>query len=102
MLQVTVFSFFAGMPSDGGGIEKNLGALHRSQPSRFRVPLIPADEYTDFCKARLPGAKAKISRSEVKFFVIKRIIGNVHFSVKSQQCSIGIDDDCRIVINAGG
>src|SRR6266704_3431038 len=72
-LQLPAFRFFAGMPTDRRGIKKNLGALHGSQPGRFRIPLVPADQHPDFRIARLPSTKAQVPRSEVKFFVIKWI-----------------------------
>src|SRR5437660_10023095 len=77
MLELPVFSLFPGMPTDGGGIKQNLGALHRGQASRFRIPLIPADEHADFCIARLPRAKTEVPGSEIKLFIIEWIIGNV-------------------------
>ena len=38
----------------------------------------------------------------IKFFVKKRIIGNVHFAINSFERTVGIDDRSGVVINAGG
>src|SRR5882724_9050428 len=102
MLQFPVFSLFSGMPTDGGRIKKDLGALHRRQSSRFRIPLVPANQDTNFRIACLPCAKAQIAWRKVEFFVIKWIIGNMHFAVTPEQCAVGINDDCRVVVNTSG
>src|SRR5207247_4432856 len=38
---------------------------------------------------------------EVKLFVIKRIVGNVHFAVKSPELTVGVEDGRSVVVDAG-
>src|SRR5580704_503655 len=42
ILRFAKLFLLAGMPTDRGRIKQNLGPAQRSQPGRFRVPLVPA------------------------------------------------------------
>src|SRR3954468_42467 len=81
VLARTVFGLFSRMPPDSCGIEKNIRALHRRQPRRFRIPLVPANEHSYFCVARLPGPKAKITGREIEFLVEERVIRDMHLAI---------------------
>jgi hypothetical protein len=95
-----VLGLFGGMPTDGGWIEKNFRALHRGQTRGFGIPLVPADEDANFAVLRLPGAKAEVARSEIKFFVIKRVVGDMHLAIETEEGTVGIDDGCGVVVDA--
>src|SRR4051794_7101159 len=90
-----VLGFFGRVPADGGRIEKNFCALHGGQARGFGIPLIPADQHADFSVASLPRAKTQIARSEIKLFVEKRVIRNMHLPIKAEQRAVRIDDDSR-------
>jgi hypothetical protein len=49
---------------------------------------------------RWPSLKSKIAWGKVKFLVIKRIIGNVHLAIFSEQFSVAVDDYRGVVIDA--
>jgi len=102
MLSLAMFFFFRRMPADGGGIEENLGPLHRGETGSFGIPLIPANQNADFAIAGLPGAEAEVARCEIEFFVEQRIVGNVHLPVQAEERAVGIDDRGGVVINARG
>src|SRR5260221_1171301 len=111
------FVLFRGMPADGRGIEENVGPEKARDARRLRVPLIPADQHTDLCEARVPDAEAAgllgdltdgvdavvvggVSRDEVVFLVEERIVRNVHLPIHPEQRSVGIDDCRRVAIDA--
>jgi len=96
-----VLGFFTGMPADGGWIEKNFCALHSGQSRGFGIPLVPADKHADFAVPGLPGAKAEVAGSEIKFLVIKRVIGDMHFAIEAEEGTVGIDNRCGIMIDTG-
>ena len=89
------------MPADGRGIEKNLGALQRGQAGAFGIPLVPADQRAHAAHAGIESAIAEVAGSEVKLFVIQRVIGDVHLAIEAAQRSVGVEDDGRVVIHAG-
>ena len=102
VLPLAVLFFFRRMPADGGRIKNDFGALHGRQPRGFRIPLIPADQHPDFSVARLPRSKSEIARSEIKLFVVERVVGNMHFPIQSQHRAISINDGGAVVINSRG
>ena len=102
---VLVFAFsglFAWMPADGGGNENQFGAGQCGEPGSLGIPLVPADEYANATEPGLPGAKAKVTGCEVEFFVIKRIVGNVHLAVDTEEFAGGVNDGGAVVEKAGG
>src|SRR4029077_17479531 len=102
VLDGTEFGFFRRMPADCGGIEENLRALQSSQSGALGIPLIPADQRAHATDVCIKGAKAEIAGSEVIFFVIKGIVGYVHFAVDATDGAIGVEDHGGVVIYAGG
>ena len=49
------------MPADRGGIEEDLGALHRGEPRAFGEPLIPADQHADASRTLVFHARKPVS-----------------------------------------
>ena len=90
------------MPTDGGGIEENLGPAHRRESSRLGVPLVPADEHADAAEAGVPGSESGVPWSEIEFFVEEGIVRDVHLPVDAQQGPVRIDDYGGIVVEAFG
>ena len=90
------------MPADGGRVKKDFRALQRRQPRGFGIPLVPANQHADFAVARLPRLEAEVAGREIKFLVIKRVVGNVHLPVDAEQRTVGVNDGGGVVINAGG
>ena len=80
-----VLGFFCGMPADGCWVEQDFCALHGGEARGFGIPLVPADEDTDFAVLSLPGAKAEVPGSEIKLFVIERIIRDMHLAVETEE-----------------
>src|ERR1035437_1476491 len=89
------------MPSDRCGIKQNARSLQSREPRAFRIPLVPADERAELSGGGIKGLEAKIAGSEIKLFVVERIVGNVHLAVDAAQCAIGIENRGRVVIEAG-
>ena len=46
--------------------------------------------------------EAEVARREIKLFVVKRIVGNVHLAILAGNLAVSVDDHSRVVINAGG
>src|SRR3981081_24870 len=89
------------MPAEGSGVKKNAGSLQRREARAFGIPLVPADERAEFSSGRVEGFEAEIAGSEIEFFVVERIVGNVHLAVDASQHAIRIEDRSRVVIEAG-
>ena len=65
------------------------------------VPLIPAgDQCADGSVTRFKSFESEIAGCEIILFIKTRIIGNVHFAIKTQNASIGIDDHGAVMIEA--
>src|SRR5687767_4172486 len=107
------------MPADCSGIEENLCAHEARYPCCFRIPLVPADEYADRSVSGLEYSKAcglswlvamtidlggsaakRLTRSEVVFLVVKRIVGDVHLPIDTEHLAVRIDNRCGIVVHA--
>src|ERR1044071_3009152 len=101
MLHLSKFLFLVWMPADCRRIKDDLCPPQRRQPRCFRIPLVPANTDADFPARRVPRPESEIARSEVKFFVIEGIIGNMHLAVLTEQFSIRVDNRRRVVIKTG-
>src|ERR1019366_6720132 len=66
------------------------------------MPLIPADQRAEFSGGSVEGFEAKIAGSEIIFFVVERIVGNVHLAVDADESAAriaaGIKERDRVVI----
>src|SRR5579884_1367019 len=82
VLGVAELGFLCRVPADRSGIKENLRALQGGEARSLRIPLVPANQRTDFSRLRVERAEAEIAGGEVKLFVIKRVVRNVHFAVK--------------------
>src|SRR3984893_4798774 len=100
MLRDAEFSFLARMPADRRRIKNNFCATQRGQSGGLRIPLVPANADADLAALRVPRLKAEIARRKIKFFVIKRIVRNVHLAILAQQLAVRVDDCRRVVIHA--
>ena len=98
MLRFTEFGLLRRMPPDSRGIKKNTRALQGCEPRALRIPLIPADKRAESSRGSIKSLEAKIAGSEIEFFVVKRIVGNVHLAVNATQCAIRIKNSSRVVI----
>src|ERR1019366_4167742 len=102
MLRFAELGLLRGMPSNSGRVKKNAGSLQCSKPRAFGIPLIPADQRAEFSGGSVEGFEAKIAGSEIIFFVVKRIVGNVHLAINADERAIGIaagiKDRDRVVI----
>src|SRR2546430_5595563 len=82
VLSCTELGLFRGMPSDGSGIKQHVSALQCGDTGALGIPLVPANERSDPADIGIEGAVAKVAGSEVELFIVKRIVRNVHLSVK--------------------
>ena len=90
------------MPADSGGIKQYMRPLHSGEACRFRIPLIPADELPQRAELRIKSFEAQIAGSEIIFFVIERVVGNMHLAVHSHLPPVRVEHNAGIVINPGG
>ena len=42
--------------------------------------------------------ETRVARREVELLVVERIVRDVHLAIQPQQRPVGVDDDCRVVI----
>ena len=68
-------------PADSRRIDKQFCAGESHKACSFGVPLVPAYEYAYSAERGFYGLKTEVSGSEIEFFVVCRVVGNVHFSV---------------------
>src|SRR5208337_1799982 len=60
----------------------------------------PAYERAEFSGGGVKGLEAKIAGSEIKLFVIERVVGNVHLAVDAAERAIRVEDRGRVVVEA--
>ena len=89
------------VPADRRRIEQNRRTLQGRQASSLGIPLIPAHQHANASKARIEGAKTQVARREIILLVVKRIVRDVHFAVKSKQAAVGVKNGCGVVVNPG-
>ena len=84
-------------PADRGRVKDRLRAGHSRQPGGLGIPLIPADERTDGELRRRHAHEAGVAGSEVKLFVVVRVVGDVHLPVEPGLRAIDIEDHTGVV-----
>jgi hypothetical protein len=94
--------FLVRVPADAGGIKNNLRALKSGDAGTFGIPLIPTNLNADAGEFGVEVEKAEIAGGEIKFFVVERIVGNVHLAIFAEVGAVGVEDGAGIVVNAGG
>ena len=75
--------------------------MQRSEARCFWIPLVPANAHANFAALRRPRLKPEVARRKIKFFVIQRIIRDVHLAIFAKNPSVRVDDCRGVVINAG-
>ena len=70
--------------------KKNVRTLQSRQPRAFGIPLVPADKSSHTASIRCQPLETEIARSEIKLFVVKRIVRDVHLAVKACWAAIGV------------
>ena len=88
-------------PSDGRGIEQDLRTRHRGQTRGLGEPLIPAYEHADRTARGRMRDEVEIAGGEVVFFVVARIVGDMHLAVAADDYPGLVDDGGGVVIDAG-
>jgi hypothetical protein len=94
--------FLVRVPADAGGIKDNLRALQSGDAGTFGIPLVPTDLHANASEFGVEVEKAEIAGREIKFLVVERIVGNVHFAIFAEVGAVGIENGAGIVVNAGG
>ena len=102
VLRFAVLLALGRVPADRGGVEEDLGALHRGQPRAFGEPLIPAHQRADRRHLGLPRDEAGVAGREIELLVEQRIVRDVHLAIHAHQRPVGVDDRRGVVIHAGG
>src|SRR5438067_13756151 len=92
--------FLRRMPADRGCIKRYLRPVQRSEPRALGIPLVPADQRSYAPNLRVESLEPEIARGEIKFFVTKWSIRNVHLAINATQPAVSINHHCRIVIHA--
>src|SRR5262249_40199714 len=102
MLGYAELSLLGRVPPDRGRIKQHARALQCCQSSALGIPLIPADQGPKSSSTGIKRAESKIPRSELKTFVIERIVRNVNLPIKAAQRTVFLEPRCSIVVDAGG
>src|SRR5260370_41318589 len=89
-LRVAKLRLLVRMPADTGGIKKNLCATERGDPRSFRIPLVPANLHADASVLGIEIRETEVAGREVEFFVVQRIVRDVHLPVFSEKTSVGV------------
>src|SRR5262249_28735232 len=100
VLRFAVLGLFLGVPADGGGVEEDFCTLQCRQSGGLGEPLVPADEDADVGVGGFPDAEAGVAGGEVEFFVIERVVGDVHLAIDAQDRPVGVDDGRGVVVQA--
>lgn len=99
---ISLALFFIGritaLPPYSRWINQNFGTVQCHQASSFGKPLVPANKNAQTAHRRIDWFKAQIARSKIKFFIICRIVWNMHLTVFPGNTPVGIKNYSRIMI----
>src|SRR3990172_7767462 len=88
-------------PADGGRIEKYLRARQGRQSSGLGKPLVPANQPRDFCVPRLKSREAQVAGGEIEFFVVERVVRDMHLAILAGDGAVGVDYHRGVVVDPG-
>ena len=88
------------MPTDCRRIKQNFRTLHCRKTRSLRKPLVPTNKHALTSELVVKSLESQIARIKIEFLVITRVVGNVHFAVKTSLRAVSINHIRRIVINA--
>ena len=96
------FRFFVRVPADAGGIKDHLRTTKRGNARTFRIPLVPTNLHANFSVPSIKVREAKVTWSEIEFFVVEGIVGDMHLAVFAEEAAVGIKHRTSVVVYAGG
>ena len=88
--------------ADGSGVDEQLGTLKGHETRCLGVPLVPADEHAQATDTGLDGVETEVAGGEVELLVVARVVGDVHLTVLARYGAVALDDDSRVMVEAGG
>lgn len=88
----------AAFPAYGCGIYEQLCALQSHKACCFRIPLVPAYEYSETPHGCVDGAEAHVAGCEVEFLVVGGVVGDVHLAVFAGHASVCFEHDSCVVV----
>src|SRR6185369_12570246 len=91
-----------GNPADRSGVNENLRPRQCRRARAFGKPLVPTHKRADFCVTRLKAWKSEIARGEVEFFIVERIVRDVHLAVDAGDRVIGVEDHGSVMVDPRG
>ena len=94
----SIHRFLVRMPPDCGWIKQHVRPTHTGKPRAFRIPLIPAHKSADSAVLSIEIQKTRVAWSEIKFFIIQRIVRDVHLAVDAKQSAVRVQNRGRIVM----
>src|SRR5262249_15753953 len=94
-------SFRVGKPTEAGWIEHHFRTTHCGDAGTVGIPLIPANLHAD---ARVFGTEIReteIAGREIEFFIVERIVGDVHFAIFPEEAAVGVENADAVVVDTG-
>ena len=81
-------------------INEDFRPCKRHHPRPFRVPLIPAHLHTETSYAGIYRLKSEVTRSEIEFLIVSRVVRNVHLAIFSSDRAILFYHHSSVVIES--
>src|SRR5208337_3397173 len=86
------------LPAYSRRIDEQFGPAKSHQPRSFRIPLVPADQYSQPANRCCNGAEPQVTRGEIVLLMIAWIVRDMHLAVPARQRAIPVKNHSRIVI----
>ena len=87
--------------SDCSRVNQEFGPVESHEPRCFRIPLVPAYEYSEISHGCVDRPESEVPGSEIEFLIETRIVRNVHLAVFSGNGAVLFNDYRSIVIQPG-
>ena len=92
----------ARIPADRSGVEQHIRTGQRHQAGGLWKPLVPTDHHTETSDRGGDGMKSLVAWCEIEFFLVARVLRNVHLAIAPGQRTIIFEYHRGIVVEAGG
>ena len=60
--------------------------------------MVPANAHADGTEFGFSDGKPGITRGEIKFLVVMRVVWNVHLAIEPDLCAVAVEDQCGVVV----